>query len=478
MVPKNVDLLGVAGTRRLEDDWYLLGDEMKGASSQANSGSAVAMSEDGTRVAVGARYDGNDSKPKAGSVRIYDLKSGSSGCKSWEQVCYKWHQVGQDIIGEASWDQSGTALDMSADGSRVVIGAPYNDNTGFSAGYGCTSFSAGHVRIYDLKNVNGSFLWQKTGQDIDGETPKDLFGKTVAMSGDGNRVAIGAPYDDDNGYMAGHVRIYDLKKNVTGSFWWQKVGQDVNGDPSDLAGKAIAMSADGTRVAVAVRANYGGRFNARAGRVRIYELGEGSWKEVGQDIVGEAGYDFEWFYSVAMSADGNRVAIGAAGNDGGALNGGHVRVYALKKDGNGSSSWQKLGQDIDGDTWFDKSGNSVAISAEGTRVAIGAKASGVNARSGYVRIYDLKTRDGESLWLQVGLDLFGEGYNDLFGESLAMSADGSRVAIGAPRNDDDDTGHVRVYEVCALQYFSLSFFVCISTFLNMFMFNQDLYAHQ
>ena len=61
------------------------------------------------------------------------------------------------------------------------------------------------------------------------------------------------------------------------------------------------------------------------------------------------------------------MAIGAPYNDG--ANGsdsGHVRVY----DWNGTA-WVKVGTDIDGEAADDYSGDSVALSSDGTRVATG-----------------------------------------------------------------------------------------------------------
>jgi len=78
-------------------------------------------------------------------------------------------QIGLDIDGEAAGDESGLSMAMSADGSRVAIGALLNDGTGLNAG---------HVRVYTLTN-NG---WTQTGGDIDGEAAGDWSGYPVAMS--------------------------------------------------------------------------------------------------------------------------------------------------------------------------------------------------------------------------------------------------------------------------------------------------------
>ena len=103
----------------------------------------------------------------SGHVRIYNY-NGSV-----------WVQVGADIDGEATSDNSGWSVSLSSDGSRVAFGARGNDGNGSNSG---------HVRIY---NYNGS-AWVKVGADIDGEAADDYSGNSVSFSSDGSRVAIGA----------------------------------------------------------------------------------------------------------------------------------------------------------------------------------------------------------------------------------------------------------------------------------------------
>ena len=123
-------------------------------------------------------------------------------------------------------------------------------------------------------------------------------------------------------------------------------------------------------------------------------------------------------------------------NDNG-INSGHVHY-----DWNGSS-WEKVGDDIDGENMGDYSGYSVSLSSDGSRIAIGARYNDGNGTfSGHVRIYDW---NGSS-WTKVGDDIDGENINDQSGSSVSLSSDGSRVAIGASFNDGD-TGHVRIYGI-------------------------------
>uniref|UniRef100_UPI0040484197 FG-GAP repeat protein n=1 Tax=Aquiluna sp. TaxID=2053504 RepID=UPI0040484197 len=105
-----------------------LGADIDGEAAGDAFGSAVELSSDGSRVAIGAYLnDGNGTN--AGQVRIYDY-NGSS-----------WTQVGVDIDGEAAEDRFGFSVALSRDGSRVANGAVWNDGNGSNAG---------HVRIFSI----------------------------------------------------------------------------------------------------------------------------------------------------------------------------------------------------------------------------------------------------------------------------------------------------------------------------------------
>jgi LPXTG-motif cell wall-anchored protein len=391
-----------------------VGADIDGEAAGDASGWSVAMSGDGSRIAIAAGgNDGNGSN--AGHVRIYTLINGT------------WTQTGLDIDGEAAGDVSGISVAMSGDGSRIAIGAPYNDGTDDNGS------NFGHVRIYTL--INGT--WTQTGLDIDGEAAGDASGWSVAMSGDGSRIAIGDPYNDgtdDNGSNAGHVRIYTL---INGT--WTQTGLDIDGEAAgDASGWSVAMSGDGSRIAIGAPGNDGSGSNA--GHVRIYTLIDGTWTQTGSDIDGEAAGDLSG-WSVAMSGDGSRIAIGANGNDGNGIDAGHVRVYTLI-----NGTWTQTGLDIDGEAASANSGISVAMSGDGSRIAIGAPYNdGTGIDAGHVRVYTLIN----GTWTQTGLDIDGEAADDSSGISVAMSGDGSRIAIGAPYNDGtgSNAGHVRVYGV-------------------------------
>ena len=383
-----------------------LGQDIDGETVGDQSGYSVSMSADGTRVAIGAIWnDGNGID--SGHVRVYEY-NGSI-----------WNQLGQDIDGEAAGDRSGHSVSLSADGTRVAIGARGNDENGSNSG---------HVRVYEYN----AGVWNQLGVDLEGEATNDQMGYAVALSADGTHVAIGAIWNDGNGSDSGHVRIYEY----IGSAWIQ-LGVDIDGeDNGDQIGHSVSLSADGTRVAMGAIWNDGN--GIESGHVRVYEYNGSTWNQLGVDLDGEAAGDASG-RSVSLSADGNRLAIGATRNAGNGSNSGHVRVYEYI-----GSAWNQLGVDIDGEAANDASGRSVSLSADGSRVAIGATGNdNTSANSGHVRIYEYIG----SAWNQLGVDIDGEAVNDASGHSVSLSADGTRVAIGAIGNagNGSDSGHVRVY---------------------------------
>ncbi|MDG1227413.1 MAG: hypothetical protein P8P15_05495, partial [Polaribacter sp.] len=342
-------------------------------------------------------------------------------------IMFSQTQLGSDINGEAGSDNSGRSVSMSSDGTIVAIGAPYNDGN---------YTNSGHVRVFQYSSGN----WVQLGADIDGEALGDYSGNSVSLSNDGTRVAIGAYQNDGGGSSSGHVRVYEYN----GASWIQ-MGGDIDGEGNyNFAGTSVALSGQGATVAI------GATNSGSGGDVRVFSYVGSQWIQVGSDFDAEAASD-SYGYSVSLSDDGSEVAIGAVGNDGNGSNSGHVRIYQW----NGIGSWIKLGSDIDGEAANDNSGYSVSLSSDGTKVAIGAYGNdGGGSNSGHVRVYEY---DGGS-WSQPVVDIDGEAAGDISGRSVSLSSDGTKVAIGALGNDGggSNSGHVRVYDILTPEISSVS----------------------
>lgn len=89
----------------------------------------MSLSSDGTIVGIGA--DRSDKSAKsAGHVRIYSFDNHNS----------IWYQLGQDILGEASYDYFGISISLSADGSVIAVAAYGN--------HGVNGLYSGSVRVF------------------------------------------------------------------------------------------------------------------------------------------------------------------------------------------------------------------------------------------------------------------------------------------------------------------------------------------
>ena len=109
--------------------------------------------------------------------------------------------MGSEINGKATGDIA-AIVSLSAAGDRLAVGAPDE-----------TTNTAGRVFIYEYSGGD----WIQLASDIDGEAPGDLSGGSVSLSSTGDRVAIGAIYNDSGGDDAGHVRVYgDLVVDTDG----------------------------------------------------------------------------------------------------------------------------------------------------------------------------------------------------------------------------------------------------------------------
>ncbi|GAB1856450.1 hypothetical protein MHTCC0001_12850 [Flavobacteriaceae bacterium MHTCC 0001] len=366
-------------------------------------GSSVSLSSNGNIMAVGAP-DSDANGFKSGQVKVYEHINGT------------WIQMGDAINGETPRDGFGTSVSLSSNGSIIAIGA-LNDNT--------NGIGSGQVKVYE--NING--IWTQLGNDINGEAEGDGSGGSISLSSDGTIVAIGARGNDGNGNNSGHVRIY---KNINGI--WTQLGNDIDGEAEgDESGGSISLSSDGTIVAIGARAN-----TRTTGHVRIYSYDMGVWTQIGEDIDGERFNDFSGM-SVSLSSDGSVVAIGAFLNDGNGTSSGHVRVYK-----NELGTWTQIGDDIDGAQPGERLGNSVSLSSDGSILAIGAdNAVAGGVQPGLTRIY----KNMLGIWVQLGADILGEAVGDI-PKSISLSSNGNIIAIGVPFNDGNgiNSGHVRTFE--------------------------------
>merc|ERR1712216_983356 len=116
--------------------------------------------------------------------------------------------------------------------------------------------------MYQLQtSQDASSIWTMMGSRVDGPANGDYFGKSVSLSGDGSRVAVGAPYADPEGQNSGLTQVFEWNSEL---LTWAQLGSDIYGDYGSMAGaqigSAVSLSSDGNTLLSTARrhANYRG----------------------------------------------------------------------------------------------------------------------------------------------------------------------------------------------------------------------------
>lgn len=325
--------------------WVQIGNDIVGDNASNREGSSVDISADGNIIAVGA-FGFNEGN---GRVRVFEFQSDS------------WIQIGQDIVGEFESDELGTSISLSSDGSRLAIGTPRSDE-GFS--------NSGKVTVYDYVNTN----WNLVGQAILGSDTLSLFGSAVAISANGTTFISGSPTDGESDSFPKEVAIFRLDDNI-----WNKLGESIfEIDTSFLSGISVAISQDGNVIAIGsvssslssgrvrifkyensswiqigedisgneFQSSFGSTINlsndgntviigntvgpeeTRNGEVEIYINDNNNWIQVGESLIGDNLFD-RFSFGMDFSSITNSLVIGAPFNDNNGEDTGHVRVFDL-----------------------------------------------------------------------------------------------------------------------------------------------------
>jgi hypothetical protein len=351
------------------DTWSPLGSTLQGEAPADYFGSAVSISDAGTRVGIGA--PGNDvggARSDAGHAQVWELSGGN------------WSQMGADMEGEDAGDSSGFSLALSGDGATVVIGSPYNDDAGTDRG---------SVRVFAWND--GTSTWDRKGTvDLDGEADQDRLGYSLAINTEGTIIAAGARHNDGTGVDAGHVRTYEWN---TATAQWDQWGSDTEGEAAgDHFGSSVSLSSVGTTLAVGAPRNSLGSSAINAGHVRVFAWDSVAedWAQQGLDIDGVVGDTLG--ASLELSSAGTRLVAGAPENTAGGSRAGAARFYEYT-----GGVWSMVGSDHLGDAG-DEAGTSVSLSGEGTTAAIGYPFNDdAGADAGGARMFSYSLTAGQTI---------------------------------------------------------------------------------
>lgn len=222
---------------------------------------------------------------------------------------------------------------------------------------------------------------------------------------------------------------------------------EANAGSYDYYGATMACSADGNTVIIgAFGDEISGGANSETGLVYVYDR-VGTFFNLVGILTGTNTQTYDFFGAdVACSASGKTIVVGASVGNSPNTNTDSGVAYIFDRDGNNFNVIGILTGRHSTDE-FDAYGNTVACSADGNVIAISAPRSeipGANSADGMVYVYD---RDGNN-FNEVGI-LTGTGGD--FGGSLAINANGSTIVVGAstafhPILTTTKTGMAYVYD--------------------------------
>lgn len=271
-----------------EGRWVQRGQELNGDELNDLFGSAVSLSGDGNRLAVGSpTHDPQGVGTDAGLVRVFEYDEDET----------VWKQLGGDLVGKEPYEKYGFSLKMSNNGEAMIVGAPFYHKTTLPDG---NATWGGRAAVYMYNS--GRRVWGQAGKEILYTTPDERFGWSVDISTRGFSIAVGAPWSQRNGQASGELRSFEL--NSTSREWIPR-GDSIHGE--DLGrwfGNTACLSNNGNTLATALWCDMPWREECGYGGVRMFEYlrGQQTWKQVGRALPGRTRFD-PYSISIAMAKD-------------------------------------------------------------------------------------------------------------------------------------------------------------------------------
>lgn len=429
-------------------------------------GWSVATCRDGSRIAVGASGDssgytgvfnpgdsailGDDAAPNSGAVHLYSR--GPLG--NWVAEAYLKASNASENTG------FGSRVALSGDCRTLAVGAP--SQSGSAGGVNADETTSGltwsgAVYVFGLDTDD---TWLQTAY-LKATHPgfTDRYGSSLALDDAGTLLVVGAPGessaatgvlqkapDDDSANNTGALYTY-VRSNSALDSWAEDafLKSDDKSPPTAIGGSPIALDAAGTWLVVGNPIH-----DRRRGRVLQFSRSDtGQWSsELPIEAPTTAEPSDEFGFSVALSADGLAMVVGAPSGDARAVDGGAAYVFRRSTQTDGWDPDTTL-TSTDATTG-DDFGSSVSIDTDGSRVAVGAPGEdgGIGgvllenldedaADSGAVYVFD---HVGQSWQQRAVLKAPVPTADEGIGERLTMSRDGDTVVVGSYKETGEETG--------------------------------------
>ena len=441
-----------------------------------NFGNSVALSEDGTTLAVASHQESSNATGINGDQS--NRSAGDSGAvyvfirnnNNWSQEAYI-----KSSNSEYS-DYFATDIALSSDGNTLAVGADQEDSSAKGIDGDQTNndlLNSGAVYVFTRSNSTWS---QQAYIKASNTESSDYFGDKIAISSDGDTLAVGAYLEDSNATgingddsnntasESGAVYVFS-RSNTT---WSQQAYiKSSNTESEDYFGNALDLSSDGNTLvigavqedsnATGIGGSQSNNSASLSGAVYVYIRNNTIWSQQSY-IKGsntEAGDRFA--YNLTISGDGDTLAVSASGESSNStgINGdqsdnssfsGAVYLFTRSNQVWSQQAYLKSSNSEAGDGF----GQSLALSSDGDILAVAShyedsNATGINGDqtsnsttySGAVYTF---SRNSDSWSQQAYLKSTNPEYLDVFGYSLDISSDGNTLAIGAIYEDSDADG--------------------------------------
>jgi trimeric autotransporter adhesin len=474
-----------------------------GGGNQGHTGTSIGLSGDANTMAVGAPFEsggargvnGNQSDNSvyaAGAVYVY-VRQGNS----WTQQAYvKASNPGLN-------DHFGSSVALSRDGNTMAVAAHWEASgaTGINGNQNDDSVpQAGAVYVFTRAGTTWTqqayIKASNTGNAAQGDG--DQFGFSLALSGDGNTVAVGAITEDSGARQINGNQNDDMAQSAgavyvfarTGTTWTQQAYvKSANQDAGDLLGFSVGLSFDGNTLAAAAfnESGSGKGFNPAddnksqgSGALYVFTRQNGAWSQQAYNKASRGETSDGFGFATSISEDGNTIAVGSGdeacltpgidppgcGDDAPPLRGANIWVGAAYVFVRNGTTWSEQSFiKAPNARPYNSFGVRLALSGDGNALAITSYLednAGHGVRPPQIRQFLIQevfnawrehrdeaeesgaaylyTRSGGKWTAGAYIKADNTDAGDEFGSAVAISGDGHTMVVGAHQEDGATRG--------------------------------------
>ncbi len=365
-------------------------------------GYSVAVS--GDTALIGVRFDDDDANGlESGSAYVF-TRSGTT-----------WSQQARLTAADGS-DRDWFGVRVALEGDTAVVPADADDSD-------VNGVDSGSVYVFTR---SGSTWTQQAKLTASDGAAVDLFGYSVALSGD--TVLIGARFDDDdvNGDNSGSVYVFTR----SGTSWSQQAKLTAaDGGAGDEFGYSVALAGD--TAVITANADDSDVNGVDSGSAYVFTRSGTDWSQQAKLTAADGAAGDLFGVRVALAGDTALIGARLDDDDVNGVDSGSAYVFTRSED-----SWSQQAKltaaDGGAGDWF---GYTVALTNDTALIGAGNHDGGNGVDSGSAYVF---TRSG-AMWIQKTKLTAADGKpGDQFGGKVAISGDAA--IVGARLVDDVDRG--------------------------------------